>query len=543
MGLRPSALSNILGARAMGDSVQVAPLVSNGRGWFLSVLSWWQAAVVLLLIAWLYGSILARLFAQWMNDPNFSHGIFVPIFAVFVLWQNRNKLNSIDLQPSWAGLPIIIGALLMAALGVLGAEIFTSRVSLLILLAGLIILFAGWSLFRALLFPWAFLFLMIPFPTLVFQKITFPLQMLASKLASWLLPVLGVPVLREGNVIFLPAMPLEVAEACSGIRSLLSLVTLAIIYGYLMDSRKWVRVLLAFSAVPIAVAVNSLRIVGTGLLVQYWDPDKAMGFFHRFEGWLMFLVSLIMMFGFHQIIVRVSPDTPHARSADRSSVATDACGEVRTKTVPVRFIVAAALLAVTALSLELLARNEVFPPRESLGSLPAQFGAWTGSDESIDQQQLDILGAGEFLLRDYASPTEPDVELFLAYYPSQRTGDTIHSPNHCLPGSGWVPTERKVILVSRPDGSSFPANRYIGSKSGQRSMVLYWFLAHDRVVASEYKAKYYLIADSIRMHRSDGALVRLITPMYERESSDSAQQRLLDFGSRLLPILNNYIPR
>lgn len=288
----------------MGDSVQVAALASNRRGVLLSVLPMWQAAVLLVLIAWLYGSILARLFAQWMNDPNFSHGIFVPIFAAYVLWQNRSKLKQIERAPSWAGVPILVCALVMLTLGVLGAELFFSRGSLLVLLAGLIVLLVGWSFFRAVLFPWAFLILMIPIPAIIFQKITFPLQMLASRVASLVLPIAGVPVLREGNVIVLPAMPLEVAEACSGIRSLLSLVTLAIIYGYLMDNRQWVRVVLALSAIPIAVAANSFRIVGTGLLVQYWDPEKGEGFFHTFSGWLIFVVSLLMLFGLHQAIDR-----------------------------------------------------------------------------------------------------------------------------------------------------------------------------------------------------------------------------------------------
>ena len=283
-------------------------MVSNRRGWFSSGPPWWHAVALLLLVAWLYRSILARLFAQWMNDPNFSHGIFVPLFAAFVLWQNRHKLKSIEPAPSWVGVPLLVCALVMLTLGVLGAELFFSRVSLPLLLAGLIILFGGWQIFRAVLFPWSFLILMIPIPAIIFQQITFPLQMLASKVASGVLPLLGVPVLREGNLIVLPAMPLEVAEACSGIRSLMTLVTLAIIYGYLMDSRKWVRILLSLSAVPIAVAANSLRIVGTGLLVQYWDPDKAQGFFHTFSGWLIFVVSLIMLFGLHQIIVRLSPE-------------------------------------------------------------------------------------------------------------------------------------------------------------------------------------------------------------------------------------------
>jgi len=289
----------------MADSVQAAPLAAERRSW-LTCLPWWQGAALLALIAFLYRSILARLFAQWMHDPNFSHGIFVPPFALFVLWQERQKLRLVESRPSWSGLAIIVFSLATLTLGILGAELFLSRVSLLLLLAGVTVLFAGWPLFRAVFFPWASLFLMIPIPALIFQRITFPLQMLASKLASAALPLAGVPVFREGNVIYLPAMPLEVAQACSGIRSLLSLLTLAIIYGYLMDTRRWVRVVLALASIPIAVAANSFRIVGTGLLVQYWDPQKGEGFFHTFSGWLIFVVSLLMLFGFHQIIIRLT---------------------------------------------------------------------------------------------------------------------------------------------------------------------------------------------------------------------------------------------
>jgi exosortase len=265
----------------------------------------WQTAALLLLIGWLYTPILARLFLQWVGpnrDPNFEHGIFVPLFALFVLWQDRKRLQAIPSHPSWAGLPLLILSLLMLTLGVLGAELFFSRTSFLVLLAGLIILFQGWTFFHAVLFPWAFLFLMIPIPNLILQQITFPLQLLASRLATGMLDLVGVPVLRQGNVIVLASMPLDVAEACSGIRSLLTLLTLAIIYGYLMEKRIWVRIVLAISAVPIAVAANSFRIFGTGMLVQYWDPDKAEGFFHTFEGWLIFVAALIMLLFVHKVI-------------------------------------------------------------------------------------------------------------------------------------------------------------------------------------------------------------------------------------------------
>jgi len=290
----------------MTNSVETAPtVVTTGERRLTYGLPQWQGVALLLLLGWLYASILARLFLQWVGptrDPNFEHGVFVPLFAMFILWQDRQRLMAIRPNPSWAGLPVLMLSLAMLVLGVLGAELFFSRVSLLVMLAGLILLFQGWAFFRAVLFPWAVLALMIPIPNLILQQITFPLQLVASKLATVLLELVGVPVLRQGNVIVLASMPLDVAEACSGIRSLLTLVTLAIIYGYLMESRIWVRIALACSAVPIAVAANSFRIFGTGLLVQYWDPDKAEGFFHTFSGWLIFVVALMLLFAVHRLI-------------------------------------------------------------------------------------------------------------------------------------------------------------------------------------------------------------------------------------------------
>ena len=261
----------------------------------------WQAALIVLLVGWIYLPILARLSSQWWHDPNFSHGFFVPAFSFYVLWEKRGELAALRKKPSWTGLPILISALAILIIGVLGAELFLSRLSLLFVIAGLVVFFLGWRHQKTILFPWAFLLLMIPIPSILFNQITFPLQLLASKVAAQVLPWMGVPVFREGNVIQLPAMALEVAEACSGIRSLLSLATLAIIYGYLLERRTPLRVGLAVASIPIAVAANSLRIVGTGLLVQYWDPDKAEGFFHTFSGWLIFVVSLAMLFLLHRL--------------------------------------------------------------------------------------------------------------------------------------------------------------------------------------------------------------------------------------------------
>ena len=263
---------------------------------------WWGAAALAVLVAFLYKDIFAALVRQWWNDPNFSHGFFVPLLSAYLAWERRDILAALPPKPSWWGLAVMVLAVGILLLGTFGAELFLSRSSFIFLLAGLIIFFLGWSHFRALIFPWAFLFLMVPIPTLILNEITLPLQFLASNLGASLLRLVGVPVLREGNVIQLPAITLEVVEACSGIRSLVSLITLAIIYGYLLEKDKVIRVLLVASAVPIAIAANALRIMGTGLAGSYWSPDKAEGFFHEFSGWVIFVLSLLMLFAVHRVL-------------------------------------------------------------------------------------------------------------------------------------------------------------------------------------------------------------------------------------------------
>jgi exosortase len=267
----------------------------------------WGAALVGVLLAALYFSVLGRLVTEWWHDSDTSHGFLVPPFAAYLAWTNRERIRTAKIQPSWVGVAVIAFGLAMLILGQYGAELFLSRVSLVVVLTGIVLTFGGGQMLRELRFSLLVLLLAIPLPAIIYNQITFPLQILASKAASALLPLFGVPVLREGNVIELPAMRLEVAEACSGIRSLISLFTLAIFYGYFLDKSVVRRTILALSSIPIAIGANAIRIVGTGLCVQYWDPDKAMGFFHEFSGWVVFLVSLCCLFAVHKAISLFSP--------------------------------------------------------------------------------------------------------------------------------------------------------------------------------------------------------------------------------------------
>ena len=210
-----------------------------------------------------------------------------------------------------------------------------------------------------------------------------------------------------------------------------------------------------------------------------------------------------------------------------------------------RFLIALVLLAGTALFLQARGRSEVFPPRLPLASFPDRVGNWTGTDVEIPKDVRDVLGPGDFLLRVYRpdDETKPFTDLFIAYFPTQRAGDTIHSPKNCLPGAGWTPVDSRRITLSVEGHAPFTVNRYVIAKGTDRQLVLYWYWAHDRAVASEYWARVYLVTDSIRMNRSDGSLVRITTRMLPGESVDSALQRVLPFTGRVVPLLNQYIPR
>jgi exosortase len=262
----------------------------------MRVLDGRAALVALGLVAagmvWLYAPVFAGLVRQWSSDDNYSHGYFVIPLAAFFAWERREALLGAPRRPSAAGAALVAASLLLFVAGTLGAELFLTRVSLVGVLAGSVLFVWGRAPFRLLLFPVAFLLLMIPLPAIVFNQLAFPLQLVASQVGETAIAAAGIPVLREGNVLHLPARTLEVAEACSGIRSLVSLLMLAIVLGYFTEPRLPARVLLAAAAVPIAILANAARVAGTGLMAEWVSPAAADGFFHSFSGWLIFIVAL-----------------------------------------------------------------------------------------------------------------------------------------------------------------------------------------------------------------------------------------------------------
>jgi exosortase len=265
------------------------------------------ALIVVVSFAVLYQNVIAKLATDWFVDDNYSHGIFILPIALYFAWKKRDLLAEARLKPRAFGLIIILASIAVMLAGILGSELFLTRISMLGTIAGAILYLCGWRHLKILIMPILFLILMIPIPAIIFNQIAFPLQLIASRFGEIALSIVGVPVLREGNIIRLANTSLEVVEACSGIRSLISLLTLSIVFGYFMESRTSMRTVLAIATIPIAVFSNGLRVSLTGIAAHYYGPEAAEGFMHLFSGWVIFVLAFIMLFMLQRLIAWLAP--------------------------------------------------------------------------------------------------------------------------------------------------------------------------------------------------------------------------------------------
>jgi exosortase len=304
----------------------------------------WQGIAISFAIVFAYATVLVKLFHDWWYDENYSHGLLIPFIIGYIIWAQRDKLARVPVRSSvlWGAAAVVLALFALWA-GVAGAELYTQRLSLILLLAGVIVYFWGFTLLRLLLVPLALLFLAMPIPAIIFNKIAFPLQLFASRCAVWSMSLLGIPVLRQGNIIELKPLnsfdtkKLEVVEACSGIRSLMTLVTLAVVFAYFTHNPSngdpgsgkcfgwlksywfWRAVIIVGSAVPIAILTNAFRVSGTGVLAHYYGTAVADGFFHSFSGWAIYIVAFILLFGIGMILDRFKPAQAGDERSERKS--------------------------------------------------------------------------------------------------------------------------------------------------------------------------------------------------------------------------------
>lgn len=506
------------------------------------------------LLGYLYASSLVFLFGQWGSD-DYSHGIFVPIISTALVWQQRNRLSEMGFVSSWRGPVVVLIGLGLYVAGNLATLYVVLHLSLWLVIVGLAISFIGSTAVRDIAFPLGYLLTSIPLPVFLHNALSSQLQLWSSAMGIRILQFIGVTAFREGNVIDLGPVQLQVAEACSGIRYLFPLTALALLCGYFFRDRMWKRVVVVLSALPISVLVNGLRIGIVGVLVEWYGPQAAEGFLHLFEGWVLFLVTLALLFIEMWALSQVHP-LPDSRGFFAHFQVSGDQDTVTSRVPEVEFLLATPssgfrmpayagsvfLLALTALFAWSVGDRQEHPPtRAAFMDFDMRIGAWRGSPLPVEPQLISTLRFDDYLLADYANAGKEPITLYIAYYQSQRKGQSTHSPSSCIPGGGWEITSNRTLSLPI-HGKSMPINRVLIEKGREKQLVVYWFKQRDRYLASEYSVKWYLLWDALTKQRSDGALIRLSAAILPGETEQDVEHRIFQFARHIQPQLARYIP-
>ena len=481
-------------------------------------------------VLWLYWPVLSRLILNIAESEDYSYGLLLPLVSAYVVYLKWPLLRRQAWQQSWLGLLIIASGLSLLIVGELAAELYTTRFSFVVVLTGLCWLLGSWELVRLLSFPLILLLLMLPLPELVTNKLTLPLQLISSAVAAWILQALGVPVLRQGNIIDLGVLQLQVVAACSGLRYILPLLALGMIYCYFFQRRAWKSMVLLLAVIPAAIMVNALRVVAMALV-----PALLHGFWHVFSGWLIFLLCYAFLGLINRTLNGLWRDITPAPS--KNAVQEGPPLNPRRKGLSYYLLGALVLVLLAIPIMHHVGVAPSVPLRQSFDNFPLRLGPWEGKHSFVDPAEVELTRSQAHLNADYQNPDCGTVNLWIAYYESQKkAGGFVHSPKGCLTASGWKIEESRVIEIA----PGRPVNLLLVERMGTHMVVFYWFLQRGRWLASEYLNKFYMGYDGLWRRRTDGALVRLITPV--GPDLESAKKQLIAFSHLLVPVLPQFIP-
>lgn len=505
-------------------------------------------SVLLALVA--FSAPLLELASRWVSQEEYGHGFFIPLISLWLLWQRRDAVMASIGQPSLLGVGVIAISAVMLIFGEFGAFRLPGQVGFLVCLAGIALAAGGIRLLRVCLLPIAFMGFAIPLPYFIDALLSWRLQLISSELGVFFIRLFQVPVYLEGNVIDFGIYKLQVVDACSGLRYLYPLLSLGFLAAYMFNAPLWQRAVVFASTVPITIVMNSVRIGMIGIMVDRWGIGMAEGLLHLFEGWVIFLACGIVLWLEMLVFARVfngkgffdSIGMPMVRVPANAS-ARDAAGGT---TLPL--LASVAIIAVVGISVFAVAqRQEVIPDRQRFVTFPNTIGDWQGRTsqlEPIIEARLTSEGLDDYVLADYSSATGgAPLNLYVAYYASQRSGITAHTPDVCIPAGGWAITQFDRMVFDGAEGfGPLPYNRAVIERGSTRQVVYYWFQERGRPIANEYMVKWYIMADAMVRNRTDGAMVRLVTPVLAGESEEDADVRLRGFLEDLRPQLPGYLP-
>jgi exosortase D (VPLPA-CTERM-specific) len=533
-------------------------LIEARRGAPGLLVAWVALAVTVLVAGYaLFAESLGYVVVSFQK-PEFSHGYIIPLISGWIVWQRRHLIWARRGPGAWTGW-LLVAAGVGFAFVCHAAQLLTPpAVGLLPVLVGLPATVLGWASARLLIVPVAFLMFAYPLPDYLYIELSTTLQLISSRIGAGLLDTFGVPVFLDGNIIDLGAMKLQVAEACSGLRYLLPLLSFGVLCAYMYRAPLWAKLVVVATTLPLTIALNGLRIAVTGLFVHFGSQSLAEGFMHLFEGWVVFLLALAILFGLMFALRRLLLDrratlldmldfdrmagVPDGRT---EAVEPPAGTAVLPATPPRPFWASAGTLAVAALLLIPLAtRPQVIPERPPLLAYPMTLDGRTAEPSFLDTATADTLGADDYLLLDFhAGDDAPPVNLWVAYYDALLHGPYIHSPTTCLPGAGWEYVELSPRPTELVDFSGRPlvVNRGVIVKGEQRIVIYFWMELRGRAVHDLQYVKLFNLRDSLLTGRSDGALVRLYTPLRPDEVPADADARLADFLESAYPHLQPHV--
>jgi exosortase D (VPLPA-CTERM-specific) len=515
----------------------------------------WRGTKLIWAVSLAYAALLSFIFYEswqelvriWNIQEEYSYGYLIPFISLFLIWQRKDELERMPFQGSWYGVLIIFLGLALAVVGNFATLYLVLQYAAVIVLAGVVLSYTGSQGFKIVWVPLLFLLFMIPLPVFFLQEISAKFQLMSSEIGVGLIRLFNISVFLDGNVIDLGTFKLQVVEACSGLRYLFPLMTLAFISAYFFKDKFWKRAVIFLSSIPITILMNSFRIGTIGVMVEYWGRAAAEGFLHDFEGWAVFMVCTAVLIAEMWILARVGSERRSLREVFglEFPAPTPKDARIQYRDLPKPSIAGLVIMIVAALTFVILPqRVETKPVRMDFSQFPVKVGEWQGHRERIESIYLDEIKLSDYILADYTNSARHQINLYVAYYDSQRKHQSAHSPRTCIPGGGWriqsiTPHAVAGVMVG---GAPLMVNRLMIQKGEAKQLVYYWFQQRGRIITNEYMVKWYLFWDALTRNRTDGALVRLTTFLKPNAEVVDADRELDKFAGIAVDELKNYIP-
>ncbi|MCP3870219.1 MAG: VPLPA-CTERM-specific exosortase XrtD [Gammaproteobacteria bacterium] len=519
----------------------------NKSDWRIPLQSWVMLAIVSGLLLFGFWEGLGDMLHRWNTREEYGYGYFIPVITAFLIWQRRNLLAQIEFRPSWLGVVVILIAGVFFFLGQIATTFTLVQYAFVLCLLGVAYALMGWNSFKWVAGPLILLFFVVPLPPFIYNNLSGKLQLISSEIGVAVIRLFGISVYLEGNVIDLGSYKLQVVEACSGLRYLFPLVSIAFIAAYLYKVEMWKRILVFLSSIPITILMNSFRIGVIGWLVDNWGIEQADGFLHDFEGWVIFMACLSILLLEMALLAKVGKHKYSLKEVFGLEPPEPLPEGLERKTRPVTLVhygILASVALIALSSVYIQVQEEVSPDRKSFAEFPLEIGDWRGKDELLESIYLNSLKLDDYLMADYRNSLGDWVNFYVVYYASQQAGSAAHSPRSCIPGGGWQISDVTQVTVFGVSvaGQPLTVNRIEIKRGDFKQLVYYWFQQRGRVITNEYLTKWYLFVDGLTRNRTDGALVRLTTSIGPGEDWSHGEVRLREFVRKVAPMLDGFVP-